>query len=30
MTVMQMWLAQNPEVSGFVPSGELGQLGAES
>jgi hypothetical protein len=27
---MQMLLAQNPQVAGFVPSGELGQLAAVS
>jgi len=25
---MQMLLAENPQVAGFVPSGELGQLAA--
>jgi hypothetical protein len=30
VTAMQMLLAQNPQVAGFVPSGELGQLAAVS
>src|SRR3984893_1973850 len=30
VTTMQMLLAQNPQVAGFVPSGELGQLAAVS
>jgi hypothetical protein len=30
VTAMQMLLAQNPQVAGFVPSGELGQLAAIS
>src|SRR5437763_15083531 len=30
VTAMQMLLAQNPQVGGFVPSGELGQLAAVS
>ena len=30
VTAMQMLLAQNPQVGGFVPSGELGQLAAAS
>src|SRR2546425_2055456 len=30
VTAMQMLLAENPQVAGFVPSGELGQLAAIS
>jgi uncharacterized membrane protein required for colicin V production len=30
VTAMQMLLARNPQVAGFVPSGELGQLAAVS
>jgi uncharacterized membrane protein required for colicin V production len=30
VTAMQMLLAENPQVAGFVPSGELGQLAAVS
>jgi hypothetical protein len=30
VTAMQMLLAQNPQVAGFVPSGELRQLAAVS
>ncbi len=30
VTAMQMMLAQNPQVAGFVPSGELSQLAAAS
>jgi uncharacterized membrane protein required for colicin V production len=30
VTAMQILLAQNPQVAGFVPSGELGQLAAVS
>jgi hypothetical protein len=30
IAAMQMLLAQNPQVAGFVPSGELGQLATVS